>query len=57
MLRYLNDGVITVKPRYQTTRNAHMIWPHESSFTLHQEEFKFGEHTRKAKIPNDWSQE
>jgi hypothetical protein len=34
MLRCVNDGVTTITPGHQTTRNARVIWSHESSFTL-----------------------
>jgi hypothetical protein len=34
MLRCINDGVTTIKPGYQTTGNASVIWSDESSFTL-----------------------
>jgi hypothetical protein len=34
MLRCVNNGVMTIKPGYQTTGNASMIWSDESSFTL-----------------------
>jgi hypothetical protein len=34
MLRCVNDGVMTMKPRYQTTGKAPVIWSHESFFML-----------------------
>jgi hypothetical protein len=34
MLRCVNSGVTTIKPGHQTTRNKHMIWSDEPSFTL-----------------------
>jgi hypothetical protein len=34
MLRCVNGGVTTIKPEHQTTGNARVIWPDESSFTL-----------------------
>jgi hypothetical protein len=34
VLRYLNDGVTTIKPEHQTTGNARVIWLDESPFTL-----------------------
>jgi hypothetical protein len=46
-----NDGVTTIKPGHQTTGNVRMIWSDEWSFTLHQEEFTFGEHPRKPTVP------
>jgi hypothetical protein len=34
MFTCINDGVMTVKPGYQTTGNVHVIWSNESSFML-----------------------
>jgi hypothetical protein len=34
MLKFVNDGVTTIKPGHQTTGNARVIWSDESSFTL-----------------------
>jgi hypothetical protein len=34
MLRCVEDGVTTMKPGHQTTGNARVVWPDESSFTL-----------------------
>jgi hypothetical protein len=34
MLRCINDGVTTMKPRKQTIGKAREIWSDESSFTL-----------------------
>jgi hypothetical protein len=34
MLRYIKDGVTTIKPGRQTTGNECMIWSDESSFML-----------------------
>jgi hypothetical protein len=34
MLRYVNNGVTTIKPGHQTTGNACVIWSGELSFTL-----------------------
>jgi hypothetical protein len=34
MLRYINDGVTTIKPEHQTIANAQVISSDESSFTL-----------------------
>jgi hypothetical protein len=34
MLRFVNDGVTTIKSGHQTVENACMIWSDESSFTL-----------------------
>jgi hypothetical protein len=34
MLRYVNDGVTTIKPGHETTGNALVKWSDESSFTL-----------------------
>jgi hypothetical protein len=34
MLRYINDGVMTIKPGHQKTANVSMIWSDELSFTL-----------------------
>jgi hypothetical protein len=34
IFRCVNDGVTTIKPGYQTTGSAHVLWSDESSFTL-----------------------
>jgi hypothetical protein len=34
MLRFLSDGVTTIKPGQQTNGNARMMWSDDSSFTL-----------------------
>jgi hypothetical protein len=34
MLRCVNDGVMTIKPGYQTTGNARVMWLGEPTFTL-----------------------
>jgi hypothetical protein len=34
MPRWVNDGVMTINPGYQTTGNARLIWSDESSFML-----------------------
>jgi hypothetical protein len=34
MLRSINDGVTTIKPRHQTTVNERVIWSDELSFML-----------------------
>jgi hypothetical protein len=34
MLRCISNGVMTIKPGYQTTGNARVIWSDESSFML-----------------------
>jgi hypothetical protein len=59
MLRCVNDGVTAMKPGYQTTENACVIWSGESTFTLslNQGEFTFREHSRKPKIRNAWFQQ
>jgi hypothetical protein len=59
MLRYVNDGVTTIKPGNQITGNARAIWSDESSWrcSLHQEEFTFGEHLKELRIRNAWFQQ
>jgi hypothetical protein len=34
MLRCIKNGVMIIKPRYQTTGNTYAIWSDEPSFTL-----------------------
>jgi hypothetical protein len=34
MLRCVNNGVMTIEPRHQTTGKVRVIWSDESSFTL-----------------------
>jgi hypothetical protein len=34
MLRFVNDGVTTIKSGHYTIGNVHMIWSDELSFTL-----------------------
>jgi hypothetical protein len=49
----MRKDVTSIKPGHQTTGNVRMIRSHELSFTLflHQEEYTFGEHPRKAYNP------
>jgi hypothetical protein len=56
MLRCVNDGVTTIKPGHQMTRNAYVIWQisRPSRCSLHQKEFTFEEHPRKPTIRNAW---
>jgi hypothetical protein len=34
MLRCINDGVMIIKPGYQTTGKAYMMWSDDSTFML-----------------------
>jgi hypothetical protein len=59
ILRCVNDGVTTIKPEYQTTRQMETrTWYSQMSrpsrCSLHQEEFTFGQHPRKPTIRNAW---
>jgi hypothetical protein len=58
MLRYINEGITTIKPGHQITGNACVVWSDESSSrcSLHQEKFMIGEHPRKPTIRNAWFQ-
>jgi hypothetical protein len=57
MLRYVNDGVIAIKPEHQKNGNA-SIWSDESSFMQFPTSgiFMFGEHPQKPTIWNAWFQ-
>jgi hypothetical protein len=54
MLRFINDGVTTIKPRHQAGGNMCMIWSDESFMlfltSLHKEEFTFAGHPMKLTI-------
>jgi transposase len=49
----------TIKPGHQTTRNACVIWSmrHFSRCSLHQEQFRFGDHIWKPIIRSSWFQQ